>query len=162
MLTLAPFGVTTKIHGIVSSKGPILSARPKEEVRMPKPIHCIVEACPNPAHAKGYCRRHYGQIWRRGTIYNDTPRERTLSEGGPRRDDRLKALERELKKAQQMYDVVVGFQGRIKWRREIEAVQHEVRKIMEAEQSDCSKPVASESGELVSVKAGISGEMEAI
>jgi len=129
---------------------------------MPKPCHCIVEACPNPAHAKGYCRRHYGQIWRRGTIYNDTPRERSLTEGGPRRDDRLKALERELKKAQQMYDVVVGFQGRIKWRREIEAVQHEIRKIVETEQADIAKPVAAESGELVAVTASVSGELAAI
>lgn len=129
---------------------------------MPKPCHCIVEGCPNPAHAKGYCRRHYGQIWRRGTIYNDTPRERSLTEGGPRRDDRLKALERELKKAQQMYDVVVGFQGRIKWRREIEAVQHEIRKIVETEQADMAKPAATESGELTAVSASISGELAAI
>jgi hypothetical protein len=129
---------------------------------MPKPCHCIVEGCPNPAHAKGYCRRHYGQIWRRGTIYNDTPRERTLTEGGPRRDDRLKALERELKKAQQMYDVVVGFQGRIKWRREIEAVQHEIRKIVETEQADMAKPVNAESGEMNAVHASISGELAAI
>jgi hypothetical protein len=102
---------------------------------MPKPVNCIVEGCPNPSHAKGYCRRHYGQIWRRGMIYNDTPKDQTTApESGMRRDDRLKALERELKKAQQMYEVVVGFQGRIKWRREIEAVQHEIRKLTESEQ----------------------------
>jgi len=101
---------------------------------MPKPVNCIVEGCPNPSHAKGYCRRHYGQIWRRGMIYNDTPKDQTTApESGMRRDDRLKALERELKKAQQMYEVVVGFQGRIKWRREIEAVQHEIRKLTESE-----------------------------
>jgi len=67
-------------------------------------------------------------------IYNDTPKDQiTAPESGMRRDDRLKALERELKKAQQMYEVVVGFQGRIKWRREMEAVQHEIRKITESE-----------------------------
>lgn len=104
---------------------------------MRKPARCIVEACPNPAHAKGYCRRHYGQIWRRGMIY-DTSRDRKDSDNQPRRDDheRLRALERELKRAQQMYEVVVGFQGRIKWRREIEAVQAEVRKILEAQEND--------------------------
>ena len=101
---------------------------------MPKPTHCIVAGCPNESHAKGYCRRHYGQIWRRGMIYNDAPKDQTSApESGMRRDDRLKALERELKKAQQMYEVVVGFQGRIKWRREMEAVQHEIRKITDAE-----------------------------
>lgn len=97
---------------------------------MPKPVCCIVEGCNSASHAKGYCRRHYGQIWRRGTIYNDTPKENTTApESDMRRDDRLRALERELRKAQQMYDVVVGTAGRIKWRREMEAVQHEIRKI---------------------------------
>ena len=28
-----------------------------------------------------------------------------------------------------MYDMVVGFEGRIKWRREMEAVRAEIRKI---------------------------------
>ncbi|MCW8131997.1 MAG: hypothetical protein KIS92_16745 [Planctomycetota bacterium] len=112
---------------------------------MPKPSRCIVEGCPNPSHAKGYCRRHYGQIWRRGMIYNDTPREKSDYENGVRRDDqeRLRALERELKRAQQMYDVVVGFQGRIKWRREIEAVQTEIRKILD------SQPAMAEGAEAV-------------
>ena len=109
---------------------------------MPKPEHCVVEGCPNPSHAKGYCRRHYGQIWRRGTIYNDTPRENTTAvESGVQRDDRLKALERELRRAQQMYDVVVGYHGRIKWRREMEAVQHEIRKITEPEMNMPTPPV---------------------
>jgi hypothetical protein len=120
---------------------------------MAKPSSCIVEGCPNPSHAKGYCRRHYGQIWRRGMIYNDTPREKTTApESGMRRDDRLKALERELKKAQQMYEVVVGFQGRIKWRREMEAVQHEIRKLTEIEgEMPPSDPPAGESGVAASV-----------
>lgn len=122
---------------------------------MPKPTNCIVEGCPNSSHAKGYCRRHYGQIWRRGMIYNDTPREQTSApESGMRRDDRLKALERELKKAQQMYEVVVGFQGRIKWRREMEAVQYEIRKLTEAEGELTELPPmpAEESGVLAGVK----------
>jgi hypothetical protein len=68
-------------------------------------------------------------------IYNDSPREKTDYDSNVRRDDqeRLRALERELKRAQQMYDVVVGFQGRIKWRREIEAVQTEIRKILDSQ-----------------------------
>ena len=121
---------------------------------MPKPTNCIVEGCPNPSHAKGYCRRHYGQIWRRGTIYNDTPKDQTTApESGMRRDDRLKALERELKKAQQMYEVVVGFQGRIKWRREIEAVQHEIRKLTESEVENLpAPPPADESGVTAGIK----------
>ena len=87
-------------------------------------------------------------------IYNDTPREQTSApESGMRRDDRLKALERELRKAQQMYEVVVGFHGRIKWRREMEAVQYEIRKLTESE-GEPEQPVrpASESGVAAGVK----------
>ena len=92
-------------------------------------------------------------------IYNDAPKDQTNApESGMRRDDRLKALERELKKAQQMYEVVVGFQGRIKWRREMEAVQHEIRKITEAETNAVDNPdnnqvsPANESGVAAGVK----------
>jgi hypothetical protein len=131
---------------------------------MPKPVNCIVAGCPNESHAKGYCRRHYGQIWRRGMIYNDAPKDQTSApESGMRRDDRLKALERELKKTQQMYEVVVGFQGRIKWRREMEAVQHEIRKITDGEAVEQNgsmpsalpplPPPAEESGVTASIKA---------
>ncbi len=92
-------------------------------------------------------------------IYNDTPKEQTSApESGMRRDDRLKALERELKKAQQMYEVVVGFQGRIKWRREMEAVQHEIRKITEIEEQSQNLPRANESGVTASINGDASGE----
>jgi len=112
---------------------------------MPKPSRCIVEGCPNPAHAKGYCRRHYGQIWRRGMIYDTSKRQRDEDESLLRRDDleRLRALERELQKAQQMYEVVVGFEGRVKWRRQIVAVQEEIRRVNEARKQTEAKPAAT-------------------
>ncbi|GMV84141.1 MAG: hypothetical protein AMXMBFR7_53250 [Planctomycetota bacterium] len=96
--------------------------------------NCIVPDCPNPVHAKGYCRRHYGQIWRRGMIYETPPRDKR--EDGLKGDhqERLRSLERELRRAQQMYDIVVGFQGRLKWRREIEAVEIEIRKIRDSQE----------------------------
>ena len=124
---------------------------------MLKPANCIVEGCPNPSHAKGYCRRHYGQIWRRGMIYNDSPKEKTTApESGMRRDDRLKALERELKKAQQMYEAVVGFQGRIKWRREMEAVQYEIRKLIETAEE--APPLEAAPAVEAGVAAGVKNE----
>lgn len=112
---------------------------------MPKPSRCIVEGCPNPSHAKGYCRRHYGQIWRRGMIYDTSKRQRDEDESLLRRDDleRLRALERELQKAQQMYEVVVGFEGRVKWRRQIVAVQEEIRRLNEARKQTEAKPAAA-------------------
>ena len=100
---------------------------------MRKPIRCIVEQCPNNAHAKGYCRKHYGQIWRRGMIYESPRRESEWAcEELSRRDEReekMASLERELRKAQQMYDVVVGFEGRMKWRKVIETVRAEMLKL---------------------------------
>jgi hypothetical protein len=45
----------------------------------------------------------------------------------------MRALERELQKAQQMYEVVVGFEGRVKWRRQIVAVQEEICRLNEAQ-----------------------------
>ncbi len=65
-----------------------------------------------------------------------------MIENGMRRDDRerLRALERELKKAQHMYEVVVGFEGRLKWRREVEAVLAEIRKIEETVKREAAVP----------------------
>ncbi|MFH0940174.1 MAG: hypothetical protein V1899_12980, partial [Planctomycetota bacterium] len=122
---------------------------------MTKPINCIVKDCPNPAHAKGYCRRHYGQIWRHGIIYTDIPKKKnSVPESEMRRDDRLKSLERELRKAQQIYEVVVGFQGRIKWHREMEAVQNEIYKLTEiGDGTPPSEPSSSDSGAMAAIKS---------
>jgi hypothetical protein len=68
-------------------------------------------------------------------IYDTSKRQRDEDESLLRRDDleRMRALERELQKAQQMYEVVVGFEGRVKWRRQIVAVQEEIRRLNEAQ-----------------------------
>jgi len=88
---------------------------------------CMVEDCGEPVHAKGYCRRHYGQIWRKGKI---TDSHAYTTERPSRADaERLRALERELKKAEHMYSVVVGVEGRVRWRREVEQVRVEISKI---------------------------------
>src|SRR5262245_4960409 len=119
--TYHPLSVNPKNLPREKRKQPTIPGGERRRDLMPKPSRCIVEGCPNPSQAKGYCRRHYGQIWRRGMIYNETPRESLdPSASHLKRDDqeRLLALERELRRAQQMYNVVVGFQGRIKWRRE--------------------------------------------
>lgn len=90
---------------------------------------CMVEGCGLPVHAKGYCRRHYGQIWRKGEI-SPTRIEKEQVCRSPRADmERLRALERELKKAEHMYQVVVGYEGRVRWRREMDAVRAEIVKI---------------------------------
>jgi hypothetical protein len=90
----------------------------------------MVQGCDNRVHAKGYCRKHYGQIWRKGKIYTQKDLNSARKSGSrtQQRDDtdRMRALERELRRAEMMYKNVIGFEGRLKWRREIVEVKKEM------------------------------------
>ena len=92
---------------------------------------CVVPDCTNKAHAKGYCRKHYGQIWRKGKIYTSSEENKSNQPRTGNRDDsdRVRALERELGRAEMMYTNVIGFEGRLKWRREIEEVKKEMTRL---------------------------------
>lgn len=94
---------------------------------MPNERKCMVPGCDNPVHAKGYCRKHYGQIWRKGRIY--TEEERGLVGEGREDTDRVRSLERELRRAEMMYKNVIGMEGRLKWRKEIDAVRKEMTRL---------------------------------
>ncbi len=92
---------------------------------------CGVEGCEKSVHARGYCRRHYGQIWRHGRITGDgegvagkkmSARQRTEA-------DQMRALERELHRAEMMYNNIIGVEGRLKWRREIALVKQEMARL---------------------------------
>jgi hypothetical protein len=97
---------------------------------MDKRRRCAVPGCKAPMHARGYCRRHYSQLWRgRRSDSSDEHRPVTPREHIHDDPERIRALERELKKAEHMYEVVVGFEGRVKWRREMEAVRAELRRL---------------------------------
>ena len=91
---------------------------------------CAVPGCNSPVHARGYCRRHYSQLWR-GRRSGSADEAKPSARVQHIHDDpeRIRALERELKKAEHMYEVVVGFEGRVKWRREMEAVREELRRL---------------------------------
>ncbi len=94
---------------------------------------CMVQGCENRVHAKGYCRKHYGQIWRKGKIYTqkDAGSSKKMGVKNSHRDDtdRMRALERELHRAEMMYKNVIGFEGRLKWRREIVEVKKEMTRL---------------------------------
>lgn len=94
---------------------------------------CIIEECGNPPHAKGYCRRHYGQIWRHGRITNTGKAQqgRFGISTGYTQEAQIRSLERELKRSKQMYEAVVGFAGRMRWRREISIIEADLAKLME-------------------------------
>ena len=85
--------------------------------------NCSVAGCVNRPHAKGYCRKHYGQIWRKGAIQpveeERRATEKLAKKATPTNDDgRVRAMERELERAEMMYRNVIGIVGRLKWRRE--------------------------------------------
>ncbi len=91
---------------------------------------CAVPGCNSPVHARGYCRRHYSQLWRgRRSGSSDDAKPSPRREHIHDDPERIRALERELQKAEHMYEVVVGFEGRVKWRREMEAVRTELRRL---------------------------------
>jgi hypothetical protein len=90
---------------------------------------CQYEDCSERVYARGYCRKHYNMLWRKGTV--GRAHALNADEEGLRMDEieRLRSLERELKRAEQMYAVVCGLEGRVKWRREIDTVKAEIAKI---------------------------------
>ena len=91
---------------------------------------CIVSGCINKAHAKGYCRKHYGQIWRKGKIYTSAEEDQAKTKHTHRDEsERMRALERELRRAEMMYQNVIGLEGRLKWRREIDEVKKEMQRL---------------------------------
>ena len=100
---------------------------------MIKESKCMVPGCENRVHAKGYCRKHYGQIWRKGKICSqkELKEESKVLDKPAQRDDtdRMRALERELRRAEMMYQNVIGFEGRLKWRREIDEVKKEMLRL---------------------------------
>ena len=99
---------------------------------------CVVPGCNNAQHAKGYCNTHYGQMWRKGKIISEkknkkrTGRPAAKSKSKKRKDkrERLETLEREFNRAKNMYEIVIGFEGRMKWRKEMEVVRTEIDKLM--------------------------------
>jgi len=93
---------------------------------MAKGAMCGIAGCEYQSHAKGYCRKHYGQIYRKGAIYV----AEVIEKPPPKNDsDRGRALARELRRAQMMYQNVIGVEGRLRWRRELDEVKKEMGRL---------------------------------
>jgi hypothetical protein len=80
---------------------------------------CCVEACPRVAFAKGYCRRHYAQMWRKGCIYDTTPKFKL-------ENDRV-AIERSLAEERKLYDLVCTFSSRLYHRARIVQLEEQLK-----------------------------------
>jgi len=82
---------------------------------------CIAPGCENKAFAKELCRLHYGRMYRHGRLGLTRPR-RT----GPPVNDLVRTVEhtkRRLSVATEAYDAACDLQARLRFRREIDAIQ---------------------------------------
>lgn len=75
---------------------------------------CKVNGCNYPAHARGYCATHYGQLWRTGGVSTTdirTCKRQLDSKLLPvhAMQEELRELQASLDEAQICYDRVVGF-----------------------------------------------------
>lgn len=81
---------------------------------------CTVEGCDRSAHAKGYCRRHYGQVWRKGRIQPDDEKDLKDEEKEAMRSfESNRALLREWRNVKELYERVVGFHGQMRYRQQL-------------------------------------------
>jgi hypothetical protein len=88
---------------------------------------CIVPNCDATEHSRGYCRKHYGRMWRGRDL---EPKIEPKVE--PQVLD-LADAEKELVRMKMLYERVVGFEGRMRWSKKIreceEFVQREHERI---------------------------------
>ncbi|MFA4986289.1 MAG: hypothetical protein WC712_06875 [Candidatus Brocadiia bacterium] len=92
--------------------------------------YCKVEGCKEHNHAKGYCRKHYAKMWRdkgKASAGTETATgDPKVKSGDKASNERMRALQYELDNAKKMYDVVVGAVARIKWKKRISWLEHEI------------------------------------
>ena len=91
---------------------------------MVRSTKCVVPECDRRSHARGYCRKHYKQIYHGGKI-RSAEEERQQAEKVASRPDaeRIRAIEREMERVGALYQNVIGIEGRLKWRRELDELK---------------------------------------
>ena len=84
-------------------------------------MKCKVDGCNYPAHARGYCCTHYGQMWRNGEITAEMiiSRKRGRTEPLKRLLEEKGGLEKDLRIAERCYENCYGVDERLKWRKAI-------------------------------------------
>lgn len=89
---------------------------------MVRKVPCKVPDCDEWAHARGYCRRHYGQVWRNGRVLTKAEEEEQLRISSEHNYS-LRALRTDYQRAKKYYDCIVGFHGRMRWRNELAEIE---------------------------------------
>jgi hypothetical protein len=95
---------------------------------------CSVNGCRNNAHSRGYCGCHYGRIWR------GRPVEGPAYQQAAPASFNLQSLERQLADAHRSHDLVVGLEGKMRWRRKIQELEQILGR---DQQAKCSHSVAA-------------------
>lgn len=91
-------------------------------------MKCSVECCSRNSFARGYCRRHYAQMWRKGCIYEKIQNTLKIQSD-------VAAIERSLAEEQAIYERVVGLEGRMYHRRKITELQEQLRELQTKERN---------------------------
>jgi hypothetical protein len=91
--------------------------------------NCKVPGCPTPAHARGYCRRHYGQMWRNGQITPDTGVPKTERSAPGPVGLQISGLRSCLGEAESIYERVTGLPNRLRWARRIRELKAQIEQL---------------------------------
>jgi len=85
---------------------------------------CVMGGCDNPKYARGFCKKHYLRLWRRGDFGSSSKIKRVKEWESP------SILKRALKRAKEMFSVSRDLEKRVYWRREIVALREELKEVM--------------------------------
>lgn len=86
-------------------------------MRKPRAVKCSVQGCQRDAHARGYCYCHYGRAWRGKSLDGPVCRQEAPSSFN------VQSLERQLADARRNHDLVVGIEGKMRWRHTIQDLE---------------------------------------
>lgn len=91
-------------------------------------VHCSIAGCTEPAHARGYCRKHYGRYWRKKPLVPPDPLATPPPAATDPRID-VKALQRQLESSRHSYDLSVGLEARMRWGRKVRELQATLNRV---------------------------------
>lgn len=94
-------------------------------------VRCSVAGCTEPAHARGYCRKHYSRYWRKKPLVTPDPLVAPTTANTEHRID-VRALQRQLESSRHSYDLAVGLEARMRWGREVRKLQTTLNRVAAA------------------------------
>ena len=80
--------------------------------------------CGLPFFARGMCRKCYQASWRRG--HGVRPYKSKFKQNAKHFEEELQTALRELARNKNLYDLCVGTEQRLRWRREIERIENRI------------------------------------